>query len=121
MHFLVSILTYIFLLIHLTNFSLAVPFPAKVHVREELYQSLSGGKVQRRDAPYKITAEDCIQKRSGGIKFCAMGHYLCQSKSKEVETEGAKMWEAIDDPEQEKKCPQKGWTGNSDIVRIQTK
>ncbi|KAI6258816.1 hypothetical protein MCOR27_002010 [Pyricularia oryzae] len=50
-----------------------------------------------------------------------MGHYLCQSRSKEAETEGARMWEAIDDPEQEKKCPQKGWTGNSDIVRIKTK
>ncbi|KAH9433072.1 hypothetical protein MCOR02_007743 [Pyricularia oryzae] len=121
MNLLASISTYIFILIHLTTLSLAVPFPAKVVVGQELYQSLSGGIMQRRDAPYKITGEDCVQKRSGGIKFCAMGHYLCQSRSKEAETEGARMWEAIDDPEQEKKCPQKGWTGNSDIVRIKTK
>ncbi|TLS26426.1 hypothetical protein PpBr36_04937 [Pyricularia pennisetigena] len=121
MHFLVSISTYILVVIHLTIFSLAMPFPATVHASEALHQSLSGVTIQRRDAPYKITGEDCIQKRSGGIKFCAMGHYLCQSRSTEIESEGARMWEAIDDPEQEKKCPQKGWAGNSDIVRIQTK
>ncbi|TLD18194.1 hypothetical protein PspLS_10503 [Pyricularia sp. CBS 133598] len=119
MQFLASISTYIFVLVHLTSFSLAIPFPPEIHVSEELYDSLSS--IKRRDAPHKITGEDCTQKRSGGIKFCAMGHYMCQSRSKEVETEGARMWEAIDDPEQEKKCPQKGWAGNSDIVRIQTK
>lgn len=119
MNLLTSLVSYILILVNIPSLCLAAPLPREVEVSQHLHDSLSGGSLHSRDIAY-ITRDECSSRRSS-IKFCAMGHYLCQSISTNIEEAGLKKWEAIDDPEKEKECPKQGWRGNSDIIKIETK